>query len=72
MQSVHEIKENAKTIYTKAQSLQKTLTTGIEKSLDKIDNTLETNKIRALLSFIEMKTKTSVRYSPARTSDPFV
>ena len=71
MQAVRDMKENAKTIYTQAQTLQRTLATGIEKSLDRIDNTIETNKIRALLSFIETKTRaaSTARYSLAKTSD---
>ena len=56
-QTAVEIQQNAKNIHDKLQSLRKSFTVGVEKSLDKIDNTLESNKIRSVLHFLESKTK---------------
>ena len=62
VQTTVEIQQNAKNIHAKLQSLRKTFTSGVEKSLDKIDNTLESNKIRSILHFLDSKTK---QLSPA-------
>jgi hypothetical protein len=70
----NKILENAKNMHAKLQLLQKTLASGIEKSLDKIDNTLETGKIKDLLHYLETTTKRQQHhqqpYMPANTADP--
>jgi hypothetical protein len=69
MSNSESIRENAKTLRQKLSSLQKSFTTGVEKSLDQIDNTLEIRKINNVLHYLETKVKLHQRYAaPTATS----